>query len=76
MDILYLTTLTVVAAINNLLHYRVNPNHNGPFGLLFFCVFISCLGHLLLALSTNLDQAILSNKMIYVGIHVPAYSHV
>lgn len=67
MVILYLTTLTVVAAINNLLHYRVNPNHNGPFGLLFFCVFISCLGHLLLALSTNLDQAILSNKMIYVG---------
>jgi response regulator RpfG family c-di-GMP phosphodiesterase len=67
MVILYLTILTVVAAINNLLHYRVNPNHNGPFGLLFFCVFISCLGHLLLALSTNLDQAILSNKMIYVG---------
>jgi len=40
---------------------------NGPYSLLFFSVFIACLGHLLLALSTNLDQAILSNKMIYVG---------
>ena len=67
MVIIYLTALCVVAAFNMMLHYRINPKQKGPYGLLFFCVFIACLGHLLLALSTNLDQAIISNKMIYVG---------
>ena len=67
MVILYLTVLTVIAAFNILVHHRINPKLNGPYSLLFFSVFIACLGHLLLALSTNLDQAILSNKMIYVG---------
>ena len=67
MVILYLTTLTVVAAFNFLFQYRINSKQGGPYPLLFFCVFIACLGHLLLAQSTNLDQAILSNKMIYLG---------
>ena len=67
MVVLYLTILTVVAALNFLLQYRINSKQGGPYPLLFFCVFIACLGHLLLARSTNLDQAILSNKMIYLG---------
>ena len=67
MVILYLTFLTVISAFNILVHHRINPKLNGPYTLLFYSVFIACLGHLLLALSTNLDQAILSNKMIYVG---------
>ena len=58
MVILYLTVLSVVAAFNILLHHRVNPKQNGPYTLLFFSVFVSCLGHLLLALSQNLDQEI------------------
>ena len=75
MVILYLTFLCVVAAFNNLLHYRVNPKQNGPYTLLFFSVFIACLGHLLLALSENLDQAIMSVKMIYVGsIFLPLFT--
>ena len=67
MVLLYLTILTVVAAFNFMLHYHANPKQNGPYPLLFFFSFIACLGHLLLALSTNVDQAILSNKVIYVG---------
>ena len=67
MVISYLTVLCVIAAINNLLLYRVNPKQNGPYPLIFFAAFIACLGHLLLAHSTNLDQAILSNKIIYIG---------
>lgn len=67
MVIIFLTLLTVVAAINFCLQYRVNPKQTGPYPLLFFCAFIACLGHLLLAFSTNVDQAILSNKMIYLG---------
>lgn len=67
MVIIFLTFLTVVAAINFCLQYRVNSKQTGPYPLLFFCAFIACLGHLLLAFSTNVDQAILSNKMIYLG---------
>jgi len=63
----YLTILCVLAAFNNLLLYRISPKQNGPYPLLFLCVFTACLGHLLLALSNNVDQAILSNKMIYLG---------
>lgn len=75
MVIVYLTVLCVVAAFNILLHYRVNPKQNGPYTLLFFSVFISCLGHLLLALSPNLDQAIVCIKMIYVGsIFLPLFT--
>ena len=67
MVLFYLTILTVVAAFNFCLHYHVNPRQNGPYPLLFFFSFVACLGHLLLALSTNLDQVILSNKVIYLG---------
>ena len=75
MVIFYLTVLCVVAAFNTVLHYHVNSKLNGHYSLLFFSVFIACLGHLLLALSTNLDQAILSNKMIYVGsIFLPLFT--
>ena len=67
MVIVYLTFLSIVAAFNVMLHYRVNPKQKGPYATLLYCVFIACLGHLLLALSTNIDQIILSNKMIYLG---------
>ncbi|PWJ68024.1 N-terminal 7TM region of histidine kinase [Fibrobacter sp. UWB15] len=67
MVLLFLAALTVVAAFNFFLHYHVNPRQNGPYALLFFFSFVACLGHLFLALSTNLDQAIISNKVIYLG---------
>ena len=75
MVIQYLTVLTVIAAFNILLHYRLNPKQNGPYTLLFLSVFIACLGHLLLALAPNLDQAIVCIKMIYVGsIFLPLFT--
>ena len=75
MVIVYLTVLCIVAAFNLMLYYRVNPKQKGPYGLLLFCVCISCLGHLLLALSKNVDQVILSNKMIYLGsIFLPLFT--
>ena len=71
----YLTVLCVIAAFNIILHYHFNTKQNGHYPLLFLSVFIACLGHLLLALSTNLDQAILANKMIYVGsIFLPIFT--
>ena len=75
MVLLYLTILTVIAVFNFFVHYHVNPRQNGPYPLLLFCVFIACLGHLMLALSTNLDQVILSNKVIYLGsIFLPLFT--
>ena len=67
MVLYYLAFLCVAAAVNNLLLYRVNPKQSGPYPILFFCALVACTGHLLLALSTNVDQAILSNKINYMG---------
>ncbi len=67
MVIVFLTIVCIVAAINNLLLIRINPRQDGPYRLIFFAVFVACTGHLFLALSTNLDQAILANKMNYIG---------
>ncbi|MBR2210214.1 MAG: HD domain-containing protein [Fibrobacter sp.] len=67
MLVTYFTVLCVIAAINMILQYRVNSKQNGHYSLLFFSVFISCLGHLMLALSSGRDEAVLANKMIYTG---------
>lgn len=67
MLVAYFTVLCVIAAINMILQYRVNSKQNGHYSLLFFSVFISCLGHLMLALSSGRDEAVLANKMIYTG---------
>ena len=67
MVIAFLTALCVIAAFNSLLLFRINPRQDGPYPLIFFAVFIACTGHLFLAMSTNLDQAILANKLNYIG---------
>mgnify|MGYP002625415181 CR=1 FL=1 len=67
MIIAYLTILCVITALNMPLLYRINSRQSGPFQLIFFAIFTACLGHLLLALSANIDQAIVANKMIYLG---------
>ena len=75
MLVTYFAVLCIISAFNMILQYRVNSKQNGHYSLLFFSVFISCLGHLLLSLSTNLDQAILSNKIIYAGtIFLPLFT--
>lgn len=67
MVVVFLAITCVIAAVNNLLLLRINPRHEGPYPLIFFAVFVACVGHLFLALSTNLDQAILANKLNYIG---------
>ena len=75
MLVAYFATLCVIAAINMILQYRVNSKQNGHYSLLFFSVFISCLGHLMLALSSGRDEAVLANKMIYAGtIFLPLFT--
>lgn len=75
MLVAYFATLCVIAAINVILQYRVNSKQNGHYSLLFFSVFISCLGHLMLALSSGRDEAVLANKMIYAGtIFLPLFT--
>ncbi|MCQ2098450.1 MAG: HD domain-containing protein [Fibrobacter sp.] len=67
MIIAYLTILCVISAYNVVLLYRINPKQKGPYPCLFFFAFISCVGHLFLALSTNVDEVILANKINYLG---------
>lgn len=67
MVIAFLTIACIVAAINTLLLFRINPKQDGPYPLIFFAIFIACTGHLFLAMSSNLDQAILANKLNYIG---------
>ena len=67
MVIEFLTVVCVIAALNCVLLFRIDPKQNGPYPLIFFAVFIACTGHLFLAMSTNLDQAILANKLNYIG---------
>ena len=67
MVIVYLIFLCILAAINISLLYRISPKQSGSYQVLFFAILVSCLGHLFLALSTNVDQVIIANKMNYVG---------
>ena len=67
MVIAFLSITCIVAAVNTLLLFRINPKQDGPYPLIFFAIFIACTGHLFLAMSTNLDQAILANKLNYIG---------
>ena len=67
MALAFLTIVCIIAAFNSLLLFRINPRQDGPYPLIFFAVFIACTGHLFLAMSTNLDQAILANKLNYIG---------
>lgn len=63
----YLITMCVLAAINNVLHFRNYGRNTHLYSLLFFALFICCAGHLLLALSQTADGAIMAVKMSYAG---------
>lgn len=67
MIIAYLTALCVISAFNVVWLFKINPKQNGPYPSLFIFAFISCIGHLFLALSTNLGEVILANKINYLG---------
>lgn len=63
----YLLVLCFLAAVNIVWLYHINPKQNGPYPSLFYFVFVTCVGHLFLALSTTPEEIILANKMNYVG---------
>jgi len=67
MIITYLLILCIVAALNLLLIWHLNPKFGGVYPIIGFLVFVSCIGHLMLALSTNVDEAIVANKFNYAG---------
>ena len=41
MVIAFLTIACIVAAINTLLLFRINPKQDGPYPLIFFAIFIA-----------------------------------
>ncbi|MCQ2103354.1 MAG: HD domain-containing protein [Fibrobacter sp.] len=63
----YLLIVTVLSAINLVAMWFLNPKFNGPYPIICFLAFVSCVGHLLLGLSSNVSEAIIANKMNYIG---------
>lgn len=63
----YLLVLCILAALNTVLIWYLNPRFNGPYPIIGFLVLVSCVGHLMLGLSTNVDEVIVANKLNYVG---------
>lgn len=75
MTITYLLLISVLAAINFAILARMNPKNGGFYPPLFFMAFVACVGHLFVALSTNLGEVILANKISYLGaIFLPVYT--
>lgn len=71
----YLLALCVLAAVNIIILFRLYPRQNGPYALIFMSAFVSCVGFLLMALSSDLSEVLLANKMNYVGaIFLPLFS--
>lgn len=67
MIITYFLILCIVAALNMAVVWHLNPKYSGPYPILCFCAFVSCVGHLMLGLSTGVDEAIVANKFNYAG---------
>lgn len=63
----YLVAMCIVSAANLMLLFHISKSRYNAFHFLFFCIFISCAGHLYLGLSTNVEEAIVANKMNYLG---------
>lgn len=63
----YLLVLCILSGINMLVVWYLTPKFNGAYPIICFMAFIAVLGHLMLGFSTNVDEAIVANKMIYVG---------
>ena len=64
----YLVILCVMSALNVVLLQRINRgNFRCPYFAIFFAAFVSCVGHLFMALSTTVEEVILANKMNYAG---------
>jgi len=61
--------MCVVSAICVAVLSRINSNYTqrGPYAAIFFAAFLSCVGYFFLGMSTNVDQAILANKICYLG---------
>lgn len=75
MAIVYLTILCGIAAANMVFLLRVNLKDCGPYPAIFFATFVTCVGHLMIAMSSNVDQVIVANKLNYVGsIFLPLFT--
>lgn len=69
MVIFYLIAMCVISAVNLLILYSLFPKkrENFFYSSVFHFLAIAQLGHLFLALSTNVEEAILANKIAYIG---------
>lgn len=63
----YLLVMCVLAALNVAILSRMNPKNSGFYPSLFLMAFVACVGHLFVALSTNVEEVILANKVNYLG---------
>ncbi len=63
----YFLVLCIIAAVNVVILSRLNNGLRGPYSAMFFMGFIACAGHFFLAMSTDLNEAIVANKMIYLA---------
>jgi len=63
----YLIAMCVLAAVNNVLHFRNYGRNTHLYSLLFFALFICCVGHLFLALSSTAEGAMVAVKTSYAG---------
>lgn len=63
----YLIAMCVLAAVNNVLHFRNYGRNTHLYSLLFFALFICCVGHLFLAQSTTAEGAMIAVKASYAG---------
>lgn len=73
MIITYLIVALVISLINIAVLMYLNPHRTKSYyTTMFHVISIQIAGHLFLALSTDLNEAILANKMAYIGaVYVP-----
>lgn len=67
MIITCLLVLCIIAALNVVAIWHLNPKFSGNYSFISFLALVSCMGHLMLGLSTNVDEAIVANKFNYAG---------
>lgn len=59
--------MCIIAAINNVVHFRTQNRNAHIYSLVFFALFVCCVGHLELALSTTEEGARIALIMCYAG---------
>lgn len=66
--VVYLIAMCLLSAMNACIMQGVySRQHNSYFSAVFYCVVVSNIGHLFLALSNSLETVIFANKICYLG---------